>query len=119
MVHDRGHLSPPNGKAMITESGANVAINGFDISGVAVPDGNGAAIRYEGGSLSLSRTTTSTTIRKDCSERQTQTVQSALTTRSLLPMAMAAARHITSTSARLRILASRTPTSTTRSSDTK
>ena len=49
----RETTSPPNGKAMITESGANVAINGFDISGVAVPDRNGAAIRYEGGSLSL------------------------------------------------------------------
>ena len=46
--------SPPDGKAMVTESGANVAINGFEISGVAVPDGNGAAVRYEGGSLSLS-----------------------------------------------------------------
>jgi hypothetical protein len=46
---------PPDGKAMITEgaSGINVAINGFDISGVTVPDGNGAAIRYEGGALSL------------------------------------------------------------------
>jgi hypothetical protein len=49
----RETISPPDGKAMITESGANVAINGFDISGVAVPDRNGAAIRYEGGSLSL------------------------------------------------------------------
>ena len=48
--------SPGNGKAMIVEgvSGANVAINGFDISGVSVPDSNGAAIRYEGGNLSLS-----------------------------------------------------------------
>jgi hypothetical protein len=47
---------PPNGKAMITEGGAGitVTINGFDISGVTVPDGNGAAIRYEGGNLSLS-----------------------------------------------------------------
>jgi hypothetical protein len=47
---------PPNGKAMITEgaNGISVAINGFDISGVSVPDGNGAAIRYEGGALSLS-----------------------------------------------------------------
>jgi hypothetical protein len=44
-----------NGKAAIIEGvpGANVVINGFDISGVAVGDGNGAAIRYEGGSLSL------------------------------------------------------------------
>jgi hypothetical protein len=51
----RETTSPPNGKAMITEgaSGISVAINGFDISGVAVPDRNGAAIRYEGGSLSL------------------------------------------------------------------
>src|SRR4051794_4714093 len=44
--------SPANGKAMITESG-NVSINGFDISGVAVPDGNGAAVRYQGGYLTL------------------------------------------------------------------
>jgi hypothetical protein len=43
------------GKAAIVEgvAGANVVINGFDISGVAVADGNGAAIRYEGGNLSL------------------------------------------------------------------
>jgi hypothetical protein len=48
--------SPPNGKAMITEGqpGVSVTINGFDISGVSVPDGNGAAIRYEGGNLTLS-----------------------------------------------------------------
>ena len=47
--------SPPNGKAMIVEgaSGINVTIDGFDISGVQVPDGNGAAVRYEGGALTL------------------------------------------------------------------
>ena len=47
--------SPPNGKAMIDEggSGISVTINGFEISGVAVSSGNGAAIRYEGGSLTL------------------------------------------------------------------
>lgn len=47
--------SPPNGKAMIDEggSGVSVTINGFDISGVTVPDANGAAIRYEGGTLTL------------------------------------------------------------------
>jgi hypothetical protein len=46
---------PPDGKAIITEGvpGANVAINGFDISGAAVGDDNGAAV-YEGGNLSLS-----------------------------------------------------------------
>jgi hypothetical protein len=49
--------SPPNGKAMITEGqpGLDIAINGFDISGVIVPDGNGAAIRYEGGNLTLNQ----------------------------------------------------------------
>ena len=47
---------PPDGKAYITEGqpGLTVAINGFDISGVTVPDNNGAAVRYEGGNLSLS-----------------------------------------------------------------
>ena len=47
--------SPPNGKAMIVEgaAGISVTISGFEISGVQVPDGNGAAVRYEGGSLSL------------------------------------------------------------------
>jgi hypothetical protein len=43
---------PPDGKAMITESGT-VSISGFDISGVTVPDNNGAGIRYEGGALTL------------------------------------------------------------------
>ena len=48
-------VDPPNGKAIIDEGGAgiSVTINGFDISGAVVPDGNGAAIRYEGGSLTL------------------------------------------------------------------
>ena len=43
------------GKAAIVEgvAGANVTIQGFDISGVSVPDNNGAAIRYEGGNLTL------------------------------------------------------------------
>ena len=46
---------PPDGKAIIDEggSGVNVTITGFDMSGATVPDGNGAAIRYEGGSLTL------------------------------------------------------------------
>lgn len=50
--------SPPNGKAMITEGGSGVSftINGFDISGVSVASslgGNGAAVRYQGGNLTL------------------------------------------------------------------
>jgi hypothetical protein len=44
--------SPPDGKAMITESG-NVTISGFDVSGVTVPDQNGAAVRYQGGNLTI------------------------------------------------------------------
>ena len=43
---------PPNGKSMIDEGG-NVTISGFDISGVTVPDANGAAVRYEFGNLTL------------------------------------------------------------------
>jgi len=50
-------VPPPDGKAMITEGLADapisVSIIGFDISGVTVPDNNGAAIRYEGGDLTL------------------------------------------------------------------
>ncbi len=50
---------PPDGKAIIDEggSGVTVAINGFDLSGAAVPSGNGAGIRYEGGTLSLANDT--------------------------------------------------------------
>ncbi len=46
---------PGNGKGIIDEGGAGVSvtIRGFDISGVAVSDGNGAGIRYEGGTLVL------------------------------------------------------------------
>jgi hypothetical protein len=49
-------VNAPNGKAIITEgaAGLSVAINGFDISGAVVGDSNGAAVRYEGGALSLS-----------------------------------------------------------------
>ncbi len=48
-------VSPPNGKAIIDEGDAGIAvtINGFDVSGAAVADKNGAAVRYEGGSLTL------------------------------------------------------------------
>ena len=50
---------PPNGKAIIDEGGAgvNITINGFDLSGAQVPDGNGAGIRYEGGNLTLNNDT--------------------------------------------------------------
>jgi hypothetical protein len=47
--------STPINKAIIDEGGPgiSVTINGFDISGAVVADGNGAAVRYEGGSLTL------------------------------------------------------------------
>jgi hypothetical protein len=51
---------PPNLKGMFTvgtsSSAPNVTINGFEISGVAIPakdGGNGAAIRYQSGNLTL------------------------------------------------------------------
>ena len=56
-VHITGNGSGLAGKAAIITGTAtgheNIAINGFDVSGVAVADGNGAAIRYEGGNLTL------------------------------------------------------------------
>lgn len=56
MVKLVGTAQPANGKGLIDAGGAgvNVAITGFDISGATVPDKNGAGIRYEGGTLTLS-----------------------------------------------------------------
>jgi len=45
--------SPPNGKAILTTN-ANVTIEHLEFTGSAVPDENGAGIRYEGGSLTIS-----------------------------------------------------------------
>ncbi len=43
-------VAPPNGKGiLVTQS--NVTIQNLSFSGVAVADGNGAGIRYEGGNL--------------------------------------------------------------------
>src|SRR4051794_19231042 len=46
---------PPNGKAILTEgaSGLTINVNGFAFTGATVPDGNGAGIRYEGGTLNI------------------------------------------------------------------
>ena len=51
-----GTAQPANGKGLIDAGGpgVNVAISGFDISGASVPDRNGAGVRYEGGTLTLS-----------------------------------------------------------------
>jgi Ca2+-binding RTX toxin-like protein len=52
-------ISPPNGKAIIDEGGAGVAVtlNGLDLSGAVVADGNGAGVRYEGGTLTMNNDT--------------------------------------------------------------
>ncbi len=49
-------VAPPNGKAILDEGGAGVAVsvNGFAFTGAAVSDMNGAGIRYEGGALTVS-----------------------------------------------------------------
>ncbi len=44
--------APPNGKAILVTD-ANVEIDNVSFSGVTVPDGNGAGIRYEQGNLVL------------------------------------------------------------------
>ncbi|RYF05568.1 MAG: right-handed parallel beta-helix repeat-containing protein, partial [Oxalobacteraceae bacterium] len=41
------------GKAAIVTGGQNILLKNLDISGVTVPDGNGAAIRYDQGTLLL------------------------------------------------------------------
>lgn len=46
---------PPNGKAILDVAG-NTTLRNLDISGVTVPDANGAAIRYEGGNLVIQNT---------------------------------------------------------------
>jgi hypothetical protein len=55
-AHLPATIDAPNGKAIITEGqpGITVNISGFDVSGAIVGDNNGAAIRYEGGTLNLS-----------------------------------------------------------------
>ena len=92
---------PPNGNAMNTEGLADtpisVSIIGFDISGVTVPDNNGAAIRYEGGDLTWS-IAISTTTKRDCWAFPTRTARSRSSTPSSLSTATAADRPMTSTS---------------------
>lgn len=45
---------PPNGKAILTTNG-NVTIDHLEFTGATVPHGNGAGIRYESGSLTITR----------------------------------------------------------------
>ena len=41
------------GKAAIVTGGQNILLKNLDISGVTVPDGNGAGVRYDQGTLTL------------------------------------------------------------------
>lgn len=50
LAHLVATTAPPNGKAILVIS-ADVTIDHLEFSGVQVPDGNGAGIRYEGGAL--------------------------------------------------------------------
>jgi Ca2+-binding RTX toxin-like protein len=52
MVSMVATVQPPDGKAIFTTDG-NITINGFEFSGAAVPDRNGAGIRMQTGDLTL------------------------------------------------------------------
>ncbi len=52
LVHINATVPPPDGKAIFTID-ANVKINGFEFSGAAVADNNGAGIRAQSGDLTL------------------------------------------------------------------
>jgi Ca2+-binding RTX toxin-like protein len=47
-----GSVPIPNGKAILVTN-ANVTLDHLEFSGAAVPDGNGAGVRYEGGKLTI------------------------------------------------------------------
>jgi hypothetical protein len=51
-AHISAATYPPNGKAVFVTSG-NVTLQNIEVSGVAVADKNGAAVRYQGGNLTL------------------------------------------------------------------
>lgn len=44
--------SPPNGKAILVTN-TDVTLSNLEFSGAAVPDGNGAGVRYQGGNLTI------------------------------------------------------------------
>ena len=44
--------SPPNGKAILTTNG-DIMLDHIEFTGAAVPDDNGAGIRFEGGNLTI------------------------------------------------------------------
>ena len=52
MVHLNATMPPPDGKAILTTDG-NITINGFEFSGAAVADANGAGIRMQTGNLTI------------------------------------------------------------------
>jgi hypothetical protein len=52
LAHFVATQAPPNGKAILVTRN-DVTIDHMEFSGVAVPDGNGAGIRFEGGNLTI------------------------------------------------------------------
>lgn len=52
LAHFVAASSPPGGKAIMTVN-ADLSLNGLEFSGAAVPDGNGAGIRFQSGNLSI------------------------------------------------------------------
>ena len=52
MAHLVATGSPPDGKAILTTN-ADITLDHLELSGAAVPDGNGAGIRYQAGNLTL------------------------------------------------------------------
>ena len=87
------------GKAAIVTGGNNIVLENLDISGVTVPDGNGAAVRYDQGSLTLINDS-STTTRTAFSAPPTRRGRSpSRTARSIITAWAATATPTTSTSA--------------------
>ncbi len=52
LAHFLANSSPTNGKAIMTVD-ADLTIGNLEFSGAAVPDGNGAGLRYEAGTLAI------------------------------------------------------------------
>lgn len=52
MVHMVATETPPDGKAIMTTN-TDAVVDHFEFSGAAVPDRNGAGMRYQGGNLTL------------------------------------------------------------------
>ncbi|HEY0206490.1 MAG TPA: right-handed parallel beta-helix repeat-containing protein, partial [Acetobacteraceae bacterium] len=52
MAHLVATVAPPDGKAILTTN-TDVTLDHLEFSGAAVPDQNGAGVRYQGGNLTV------------------------------------------------------------------